>query len=242
LQPNSLTTPHEREVDKDYEEYSPYGEPFSKDMRRILSQWRESKRYWEKRYKVSRRDKQFVQSKQWDPKVVEARDKYGVATVTWPIIRSFYNHQLGQALPASVDFKVVDIDPRPNGLDTKEIDTSVSLLNGHIRYIDKQSKSHIHRHKARKDQFSGGIGWLGLDYVHSDSSRDGEIQITSPRYFDKVFIDPYYMKPDASDCDYSFYITSMPYEQAVANPEWGSKIKRLKDKNGEKSKTNLLPV
>lgn len=198
-------------------------------MRKILSQFQECRPVWDKIYKVARRDKQFVQSKQWDEKVERERNKYGLATVTWPLIRHFFNRQLGNALPGSVDYKLTNIDANPNSKEnTAADDAAVQVLNGHLRYIDKQSKSEIHRNKARKDQFSGGIGWLGVDYVTSDSLMDGEIQDMSPRYFDKIYAHPYYQKADASDMEYSFYFIDMNYEVAVG--KFGNRIKRIKEK------------
>lgn len=222
MEESEYTGPFEREPEA--------GEPFSRDMRVIMDQWKEASRYWNKRYKVARRDKQFVQSKQWDEDVEKARFKKHLATVTWPIIRNYYNKQLGAALPESANYNIVNTDARPNTDSDERDDAEVAVLNGVIRYIDKDSNTEIHRGKARKDQFSGGIGWLGLDYVYSDSPSDGAIKILSPRYFDQVYIHPYFNEPDASDAEYSFKITKLPY--TVAAGKYGKRIKNIQDKAG----------
>ena len=227
MEPNSHNAPFER---ADEENVSEYGEPFTPTMLKILAQWNECKPFWDRIYDTARRDKRFVQSRQWEQKVEKARIKQGLATVTWPLIRRFYNQQLGSAIPGSVDYRLTNTDPRPNEDVNEGVDEAVQVLNGHLQFIDKQSKAELHRNKARGDQFSGGIGWLGIDYVESDSLNDGEIRVNSPRYFDKVYAHPYYESPDASDMEYSFYFVDMAYTVAVG--KFGDKIKQIKDKQG----------
>ena len=221
---NTFHDPYDR-----VEEENTYGEPYSPTLRIILSQFRECKPFWDEIYETARRDKQFVQSKQWDLDVEKERNKYGLATVTIPLISNFFNKQLGNALPGSISYRLTNTDPKPNAKEkNQETEASIKVLNGHLRYIDKNSNSEIHRNKARKDQFSGGIGWLGLDYVTSESLVDGEIQDMSPRHFDKVYAHPYYQKADASDMEYSFYFIDMPYEVAIG--KFGNRIKRIKER------------
>lgn len=229
MEPNNHSSPYERGKDDD-SDLGIYGDPFSENMVKIIDQWNECKPFWDRIYSTARRDKRFVQSRQWDKNVESERIKQGLATVTWPLVRSFYNRQLGSAIPGSVDYRLTNTDPRPNEDQSPGVDAAIDVLNGHLQFIDKQSKSELHRNKARRDQFSGGIGWLGLDYVESDSLNDGEIRVTSPRYFDKVYAHPYYDSPDASDMEYSFYFVDMSY--AVAVGKYGDKIRRIKDKGG----------
>lgn len=220
MEANQHNAPYDRVLDERDEDLSIYGQPLSKDMRIIRQQWRESKPYWEKVYKVARRDKRYVQGKQWDKVIESERIKQGLATLTVPLIRTYANHQIGQSLPASVDLKAFSVDPSEDNT-TK----GAEALRGHIKYIDRQSKSEIHRHKARKDQLTGGIGWLNCDYVASESAMEGEIKTSSPRHFDTVYIDPYYNEPDASDANYSFELKRMPYSVAVAR--YGRKVKSI---------------
>ena len=224
MEPNTLNAPYDR-----VEEEQSYGEPYSPDMRIIHSQYRECKPVCDKIYKTARRDKEFVQSKQWDESVERERNKRGLATVTIPMIARFYNQQLGNALPASVNYRLTNLDPQPNDKEGQRAkDAETEVLNRHLRFIDKQSNAEVHRHKARKDQFAGGIGWLGVDYVVSDSLRDGDIQVCSPRYSNKIYFHPYYQRADATDMEYCFEFKDMPYEVAVG--KFGDKIKRIKDK------------
>lgn len=225
MDPNVHNAPFDRGVDEREADLASYGQPLSKDMRVIVQQWRECKPYWDQIYKVARRDKNYVQGKQWDEKVESERIKRGLATLTVPLIRTYANHQIGQSLPASIDLKAYSTDPV-----SKEKSKGAEALRGHIKFIDRQSKSEIHRHKARKDQLTGGIGWLNCDFVESESSLDGEIKTSSPRHFDTVFIDPYYYEPDASDATYSFELKRMPY--AVAVSRYGKRISAIVQKDG----------
>jgi len=224
VEPNSFNAPYDRVEEEDC-----HGEPFSPDLRIIHSQYRECKPVCDRIYEKARRDKEFVQSKQWDEHVERERKKKHLATVSIPMIGRHFNQQMGNALPGSINYRLTNTNPRPNDQENQSsIQAEIDVLNGHLRFIDKQSSAEVHRHKARKDQFAGGIGWLGVDYVHTDSLKDGEIRVSSPRYSNSIYFHPYYHEADASDMEYTFEFKEMAYEVAVA--KFGDKIRRIKDK------------
>ena len=206
------------EPTEDIPEISDIGK-FKPDVLQIgLAQYEEGHAFWSPIYAVASRDKAFLQSKQWDEKTVRAREKAGKVSATAPIIAAYFREKMGQLLPGSVDIKVVNVDPRSmDGVDVenqaKNDEAAGRIIGGAIQFVNRNSNAVAHRLRARKEQCSGGIGWLEVGFKDSPGVSNGETVVNSPRKTSSIIIDPYCENPDYSDAGYSFKIFTMSWAE-----------------------------
>lgn len=213
---------------KDLEQF---GNPKDPDLVIALNQVMESRASLAHQYEVSARDIAFLQSYQWDEKTKKFRKMRGKASLSAPLIGTYYRQAMGQLLPGQLDISVM-------GIDSGEGSEQTTIIKGMMEYIMRQSKADSHITKARIDQTSGGIGWLSCDYVQTEGISDGDIIVYSPKTFDSVLIDPFANEPDYSDARYSFEISEISFQEG--KNKYGEKFTKMITTSGIEDFSNLV--
>lgn len=178
---------------------------------RVRQLCEEAEDYWHENYKMGKEDRQFVtiDKEQWSEKDRKSREKDGIPTLTFNVLRTYCKQQINTARLNRQQIKAEPVDDVADPAVAK-------IFNGLLRDTEITSGAENAYDAAIEGVVYGGIGYIRVhvDYVSPDSFQQ-EPKILTIHNPDSVFIDPLSKELDGSDARYVVIKTWLPRSDIV---------------------------
>lgn len=178
---------------------------------RVRQLCEEAEDYWHENYKMGQEDRQFVtiDKEQWSEKDRKSREKDGIPTLTFNVLRTYCKQQINTARLNRQQIKAEPVDDVADP-------TVAKIFNGLLRDTEITSGAENAYDAAIEGVVYGGIGYIRVhvDYVSPDSFQQ-EPKILTIHNPDSVFIDPLSKELDGSDARYVVIKTWLPRADIV---------------------------
>lgn len=178
---------------------------------RVRQLCEEAEDYWHENYKMGKEDRQFVtiDKEQWSEKDRKSREKDGIPTLTFNVLRTYCKQQINTARLNRQQIKAEPVDDVADPAVAK-------IFNGLLRDTEITSGAENAYDAAIEGVVYGGIGYIRVhvDYVSPDSFQQ-EPKILTIHNPDSVFIDPLSKELDGSDARYVVIKTWLPRADIV---------------------------
>lgn len=178
---------------------------------RVRQLCEEAEDYWHENYKMGKEDRQFVtiDKEQWSEKDRKSREKDGIPTLTFNVLRTYCKQQINTARLNRQQIKAEPVDDVADP-------TVAKIFNGLLRDTEITSGAENAYDAAIEGVVYGGIGYIRVhvDYVSPDSFQQ-EPKILTIHNPDSVFIDPLSKELDGSDARYVVIKTWLPRADIV---------------------------
>lgn len=194
--------------------------------------------YWSENYERGKEDRRFVtlDDAPWNEEDRKAREKDGIPTLTFNLLRTFCRQQINSA---RLNRQQIKAEPADDVAD-KEI---AKILNGLIKDTEISSSADNAYDAAMEAMVYGGIGFIRVhvDYVSEDSFQQ-EPKIIPIHNSESVYIDPESKELDGSDARYAVVMSYLPKQEIIskysedacadfdhgeANSKWFNKAKEM---------------
>ncbi|WP_336948639.1 portal protein [Acinetobacter junii] len=178
---------------------------------RVRQLCEEAEDYWHDNYAMGKEDRQFVtiDKEQWSEKDRKSREKDGIPTLTFNVLRTYCKQQINTARLNRQQIKAEPVDDVADPAVAK-------IFNGLLRDTEITSGAENAYDAAIEGVVYGGMGYIRVhvDYVSPDSFQQ-EPKILTIHNPDSVFIDPLSKELDGSDARYVVIKTWLPRADIV---------------------------
>ncbi|MFW1982020.1 portal protein [Acinetobacter guillouiae] len=191
----------------------------------------EAEDYWADNYKLGKDDRQFVtiDKAQWSEKDRKEREKDGIPTLTFNVLRTYCKQQINSARLNRQQIKAEPVDDIADPAIAK-------VFNGLLRDTEITSGADNAYDAAVEGVVYGGMGFVRIhvDYVSPDSFQQ-EPKILTIHNPESVYLDPMSKELDGSDARYVVIKTWLPradiidqygedaasdFDDSIQNSEW----------------------
>jgi hypothetical protein len=200
-------------------------------LERVRKMCDEAEDYWHEIYEMGKEDRQFVtiDKAQWSEKDRKEREKDGIPTLTFNVLRTYCKQQINSARLNRQQIKAEPVDDIADPAIAK-------VFNGLLRDTEITSGADNAYDAAVEGVVYGGMGFVRIhvDYVSPDSFQQ-EPKILTIHNPESVFLDPMSKELDGSDARYVGVKTWLPrsditdqygedaasdFDDSTQNSEW----------------------
>ncbi|WP_151824168.1 portal protein [Acinetobacter bereziniae] len=175
-------------------------------LERVRQLCDEAEDYWNPIYQLGKEDRQFVtiDKEQWSEKDRRGREKDGIPTLTFNVLRTYCKQQINTARLNRQQIKAEPVDDIADPAVAK-------VFNGLLRDTEITSGADNAYDAAVEGVVYGGMGFVRVhvDYVSPDSFQQ-EPKILTIHNPDSVALDPLSKELDGSDARYVVIKTWLP--------------------------------
>jgi len=170
-------------------------------MRRIRERFHATMGAWNKQYKLSIEDINFLTpNNQWPEDAKQARS--GKPTIASDRLNAQVKQICNQQR-----------DNRPaicyHAVNSEADEETANVLQGMARHIEYRSRADLAYDLAHESAVQGGIGFIRILTEYRPGTFDQEIKIEPVSNWALCYIDPTFRSPDGSDIGYAFLIEPM---------------------------------
>lgn len=175
-------------------------------LERVRKMCDEAEDYWHEIYEMGKEDRQFVtvDKAQWSEKDRKEREKDGIPTLTFNVLRTYCKQQINSARLNRQQIKAEPVDDIADPAIAK-------IFNGLLRDTEITSGADNAYDAGVEGVVYGGMGFVRIhvDYVSPDSFQQ-EPKILTIHNPESVFLDPMSKELDGSDARYVVIKTWLP--------------------------------
>lgn len=175
-------------------------------LERVRKMCDEAEDYWHDIYEMGKEDRQFVtvDKAQWSEKDRKEREKDGIPTLTFNVLRTYCKQQINSARLNRQQIKAEPVDDIADPAIAK-------IFNGLLRDTEITSGADNAYDAGVEGVVYGGMGFVRIhvDYVSPDSFQQ-EPKILTIHNPESVFLDPMSKELDGSDARYVVIKTWLP--------------------------------
>lgn len=180
-------------------------------LERVRKMCDEAEDYWDPIYEMGKEDRQFVtvDKAQWSEKDRKEREKDGIPTLTFNVLRTYCKQQINSARLNRQQIKAEPVDDIADPAIAK-------IFNGLLRDTEITSGADNAYDAGVEGVVYGGMGFVRIhvDYVSPDSFQQ-EPKILTIHNPESVFLDPMSKELDGSDARYVVIKTWLPRSDII---------------------------
>lgn len=180
-------------------------------LERVRKMCDEAEDYWHDIYEMGKEDRQFVtvDKAQWSEKDRKEREKDGIPTLTFNVLRTYCKQQINSARLNRQQIKAEPVDDIADPAIAK-------IFNGLLRDTEITSGADNAYDASVEGVVYGGMGFVRIhvDYVSPDSFQQ-EPKILTIHNPESVFLDPMSKELDGSDARYVVIKTWLPRSDII---------------------------
>ncbi|WP_151805888.1 portal protein [Acinetobacter bereziniae] len=180
-------------------------------LERVRKMCDEAEDYWHEIYEMGKEDRQFVtvDKAQWSEKDRKEREKDGIPTLTFNVLRTYCKQQINSARLNRQQIKAEPVDDIADPAIAK-------IFNGLLRDTEITSGADNAYDAGVEGVVYGGMGFVRIhvDYVSPDSFQQ-EPKILTIHNPESVFLDPMSKELDGSDARYVVIKTWLPRSDII---------------------------